>query len=81
MKIKMLKTVAGPDGNWQAYCTYETPKDLPEEEAERFVKRKIAVWLEEHVEVQVADEPQAENTDARPKRKRGRPPKKVMSDG
>lgn len=77
MKIKMLKTAAGPAGTWSGTVTYRVPDDMPRDQADNFVARKVAVWLEAPpVEMAIAEEPRAENTDARPKRKRGRPPKK-----
>lgn len=82
MKLRMLKTAAGPEGTWSGTVTYRVPEDMSEAQAKEFVKRHVAVWLDASpvVEQAVAEEPRAENTDARPKRKRGRPRKVKTED-
>lgn len=67
MKIRMLKGCAGPEGTWHVRGVYDVPEEMPLHAAQDFVKRHAAEWLNE-VEVAM-EEPEAENTDARPKRR------------
>lgn len=67
--LKMLRTVAGPDGTWSGRVTYLVPDEMPMSQAVEFVKRKHAEWIEkpDRVERATAKHRRKENTDARPK--------------
>lgn len=70
MKIKMLKTAAGPDGTFEAGRTYTAPGQLSEERAVALLNAGSADAVKDRAETAAIDPPETPELKPQKKTKR-----------